>query len=409
MVLVIVHSQFVTIQSKMKVLLLAPQPFFEDRGTPIAVDLILRVLSEEGHEVNVLTYHEGSDRSYPGITFHRIPRLPFIRNIRPGFSWKKVVCDVFLSFQALYLLIAKRPHLVHALEETSLLAWGFRLVFRVPYLYDMDSSFADQLVEKHPALTRVLGVFRWFEARAIRGAEVVVPVCPALAAIAQRYGPKQIVLLPDISLLTNQFELSSASEELRGVPRVRFMYVGNLESYQGIDLVLEAMSACAGNGQRMYLAVIGGTDALIEAYKIRCAELGIEDQVKFLGPKPVTTLGTWLEQADVLLSPRTKGVNTPMKVYSYLDSGKPLLATRLPTHTQVLTDEFACLADPDPTSWADAMVRLAEDKNERDRLGAAGKAFAQKHHSFDAFEATVSTLYRELEERIGEKQPSRSG
>jgi len=384
----------------MKVLLLAPQPFFEDRGTPIAVDLVLRVLSEEGHEVHVLTYHLGSDRSYPGITIHRIPRLPFIRNVRPGFSWEKVICDIFLSFQALYLLIAKRPRMLHALEETSILAWSFRLVFRVPYLYDMDSSFADQLVEKYPSLARFLGMFRWFEGLAVRGAEVVVPVCPALAEIAQRYDPKQVVLLPDISLLTTQFELSSASEELRGVPRVRFMYVGNLERYQGIDLVLEAMSTGAGNGYRMSLAVIGGTDLLIDAYRKKCTELGIHDQVKFLGPKPVTTLGTWLEQADVLLSPRIKGVNTPMKIYSYLDSGKPVLATRLPTHTQVLTDEFACLADPDSGSWADAMIMLAQNKSERDRLGAAGKAYAQKHHSFEAFRTTLSTLYRELDDRF---------
>ena len=387
----------------MKVLLLAPQPFYEDRGTPIAVHLVLRVLSEQGHEVHLLTYHLGTHRAYPGVTIHRIPRLPFIRTIRPGFSWKKVICDIFLSIQALYLLAAKQPDLVHALEETSILAWKFRLFSRVPYLYDMDSSIADQLVEKQPSLSRFIGLFRWFERRAVRSAEVVVPVCPALAEVANRYGPKQVTLLPDISLLSDQFELSTAVEELRGVPHVRFMYVGNLERYQGIDLVLEAMAASSGRGTRMYLAVIGGTDLLIDEYQKKCADLGIQDQVKFLGPKPVAALGTWLEQADVLLSPRLTGVNTPMKIYSYLDSGKPVLATRLPTHTQVLKDEFACLADPNPASWADAMSRLADDPRERERIGSAGKAFAQKHHSYEAFHSTLSTLYRDLEKRILKK------
>ena len=42
--------------------------------------------------------------------------------------------------------------------------------------------------------------------------------------------------------------------------------------------------------------------------------------------------------ADVLVSPRLKGLNTPMKIYSYLDSGSAVLATRLRTHTQVLDD-----------------------------------------------------------------------
>ncbi len=58
------------------------------------------------------------------------------------------------------------------------------------------------------------------------------------------------------------------------------------------------------------------------------------------------------------MSPSDLGANTPMKVYSYLDSGRPVLATRLPTHTQVMTDDIAELADPNPQTSADAMSRL---------------------------------------------------
>ena len=53
-----------------------------------------------------------------------------------------------------------------------------------------------------------------------------------------------------------------------------------------------------------------------------------------------------LGEADVLVSPRLKGLNTPMKIYSYLDSGTAVLATRLRTHTQVLDDRTAYLVDP---------------------------------------------------------------
>ena len=59
-----------------------------------------------------------------------------------------------------------------------------------------------------------------------------------------------------------------------------------------------------------------------------------------------------MAQADVLVSPRTKGANTPMKVYSYLDSGVAVLATRLPTHTQVMNDETALLAEPTPEDFS---------------------------------------------------------
>jgi len=48
----------------MRILFLAPHPFYQDRGTPIAVNLMLQALSERGEEVDVLTYHEGRNVSY---------------------------------------------------------------------------------------------------------------------------------------------------------------------------------------------------------------------------------------------------------------------------------------------------------------------------------------------------------
>lgn len=380
----------------MKILLLAPHPFYQERGTPIAVDLVLRVLSEAGHEIHVVTLHEGEDRAYPGVTLHRIPSPPGVRNVPPGFSWKKVVCDTFLGFAACALARRLRPDLVHAVEESALLAWTLRLFFRIPYVYDMDSSLPGQLVEKSPWLKILAPTFRWFERRMVRGAVAVVPVCPALEAIAAGYNPERIVLLPDISLLAEQKEPSDAASELDGVAGIRFMYVGNLERYQGVDLMIRAFAHAAERGWNASLVIIGGTEGQIRDYRGRCRGLGIGDRVHFTGPRPVSELASWLEHADVLLSPRVTGVNTPMKVYSYLASGKPLLATRLPTHTQVLTERIAALADPDPRSFGDAMHALAADPALRERIGDAGKAYAQAHHSFPAFRQTLAGLYRDL-------------
>ena len=89
--------------------------------------------------------------------------------------------------------------------------------------------------------------------------------------------------------------------------------------------------------------------------------LGVERRVHFLGPRPLPQLGAYLRQADVLVSPRIAGTNTPMKIYSYLDSGRPVVATRLPAHTQVLDDEIACLVDPTPEDLAEGLVRLFRD------------------------------------------------
>ena len=185
----------------MRILLLAPQPFYEDRGTPIAVALVLKVLSERGTPVDVVTYHEGRDVDLEHVTLHRIPRLPLVHGIRPGFSWKKLVCDVFVLLAALRLAASRRYDLIHAVEEAVFIALLLKWIFRIPYVYDMDSSLAQQLTERLPRLRPAMTILAACERLALRHAAAVVPVCEALAAVAQRGHARKVVLLPDVSLL----------------------------------------------------------------------------------------------------------------------------------------------------------------------------------------------------------------
>jgi hypothetical protein len=185
----------------MNILLLSPQPFYQERGTPIAVDLVLRVLGERGDHVDVLTYHEGNDVAHAHVTLYRILKIPFVHGIRPGFSWKKVVCDFFMFFKALRLASTKRYDLVHAVEESVFIALALKYFFKLPYLYDMDSSLAQQMMEKYQFLKPLTAIFILFERLAVKNAKVVSPVCDALAEMVEAYKPAKIVVLHDVSLL----------------------------------------------------------------------------------------------------------------------------------------------------------------------------------------------------------------
>ena len=83
--------------STMKILMIAPQPFFQPRGTPFSVLGRLHALSELGHEVDLITYHIGQNVKIPNVTIHRIKNIPFIRNIKIGPSLAKIPVD-FLVF-----------------------------------------------------------------------------------------------------------------------------------------------------------------------------------------------------------------------------------------------------------------------------------------------------------------------
>ncbi len=111
---------------RLRILLLAPQPFYQDRGTPIAVRHLLETLVAAGFEVDLLTYHEGADIVIPNCTIRRIPSLPGLTGIRPGFSAKKLLCDIMMLTMAVRLTTRLRPDLVHAVEESAFMALVLR-------------------------------------------------------------------------------------------------------------------------------------------------------------------------------------------------------------------------------------------------------------------------------------------
>ncbi|TAN36761.1 MAG: glycosyltransferase [Verrucomicrobia bacterium] len=385
----------------MRILLIAPQPFYQERGTPIAVDLLLRVLSARGDEVHVATFHEGANVSYPGVTLHRIKPPPLARGVPPGFSLKKILCDAALFFLVNRLVREVRPQIIHAVEESVFFGWHHQFWHGIPYIYDMDSSLARQLVESKPIFQGLGKVFQGLENAACRHALMVIPVCDALADIARAAGAPRVTLLRDISLLERW---GGEAEPALGVTRPVFMYVGNLEKYQGIDLLLNSWALATKKNSAMSLVIVGGAATHIEKYRQRAAELGVANSVHFLGPRPVGRLASLLTQADVLLSPRTTGNNTPMKIYSYLDAGKAVLATDLPTHTQVLTPEVARLAPAEPVAFGAALAELAGDAILRARLGAAAKREAQAKYSFAAFQQTLRAAYTEIESLITQSE-----
>lgn len=381
----------------MNILLLAPHPFYQHRGTPIAVNLLLKVLSQDGHHITVLTYAEGESVNHPGCRIVRIePRLP-LHNIKPGFSLKKLVCDFFMFFKANGLMRNNRFDLVHAVEESAYIALYLKRKFRIPYVYDMDSSLAQQLVEKVKFLGLLAPLLKGCERYVIRHSIGVLPVCKSLAQQTQRWAPgKPIQLLEDISLRNPNQPSQLPTRCKFSIDGPIVMYIGNLERYQGIDLLIEGFAVARRKVSSGNLVIIGGSDDDIRKYKNQAIALGYGSSIHFLGPRPVSDLFYYLGQASILVSPRTKGVNTPMKIYSYLDSGRALLATRLTTHTQVLDDEIACLVDPNPESMAAGLEKLLSDDSYRTRIAANAKKRALENHTLESFRDNVTRFYHAM-------------
>lgn len=391
----------------MKILVLAPHPFFQARGTPLAVKRVLEFLSSRGHQIDLLTFHEGEDVDIPNCRIHRIARPLWIRNIRPGFSFKKVVCDVFMLVKCLRMVRKNRYDLIHAVEESAFIAAAMQRLAGIPYIYDMDSSLAEQLVDAYPGLQFAFATLRRCEAVAVRRSLGVLTVCAALEDVALGHAPdKPIGRVEDTTLLDGGHSHPSNGQSGDNVlpPGVGghspvAMYVGNLEHYQGIGLLLEGFRHALVRVPNAQLVIVGGLPEDIAYYGRKATQLGIASRVHFLGQRPITALEGLFRRADVLVSPRLKGLNTPMKIYSYLDSGTAVLATRLRTHTQVLDDRTAYLVEPDPEALGNGLVELLSDPVLRERLASEAKAYVQQEFTPEAAHRKLGSFYTMMESK----------
>ncbi|MDH3571851.1 MAG: glycosyltransferase family 4 protein [Gemmatimonadota bacterium] len=379
----------------MRVLVLATHPFYQERGTPIRLRCMIEALTARDDEATVLTIPEGEDLEAPGVTTVRVARIPGLTGIRPGFSAKKLLYDAAILWRAIRMLRKERWDVIHAVEESAFLAIMLKALYGVPFIFDMHSSVAQQMQERFPWLRVFKGALDACERAAVRRSCGVIAVSNVINDRVRAFDQlKPVVTVEDAVLFNGQSP--AEGEQVRATigrngPIV--MYVGNFEHYQGIDLLLEAFPHTLSRIPDAQLVLIGGLPEDIERYRNRAREIGIHEETHFVGPRPVELLGWYLRQADVLVSPRTKGHNTPMKLYSYLAAGRPLVATKLSTHTQVLNDEVACLAAPEPAAFGESIGDLLLDGQRGQQLAERAGVLAEREYSIAAFRRKLYRLY----------------
>lgn len=371
----------------MKILMLAPEPFFQPRGTPISVYFRNIALTALGHEVDLVTYPLGEDVKMAGLRIFRLPNFLRLRKIKIGPSAAKIPLDAALTFKALGRILRSRYDLVYSHEEAAFPGVLLSKLARIPHLYDMHSSLPQQLENfeftRSPLLKRL---FARMERFILRNSHAVIVICPDLMnkVRAEGIGDKAILIenvLDFPAPETAPGELEGLKRELAPGGEKIILYAGNFGPYQGVSLLVEA---AAHIREKAVLVLLGGSPAERAELETKAAGLGVADRVVVLDRVAPTRVPLYVKAADVLVSPRMSGTNTPLKIYSFLKSGKPLVATRLYTHTQVLDDTISVLVEATPEAMA-AGLDFALTNPEARRRAAAAAAFAEREYTFAAY------------------------
>jgi glycosyltransferase involved in cell wall biosynthesis len=379
----------------LRILFLAPQPFFEIRGTPLAVLAMVRALTALGHRVDLLTFPQGAPVDVPGLTHRRSLRLP-VGRVKPGASLAKLALDVPFMAQAAWLMASGAYDVVHAVEEAAHLAAPLARLLGLPLVVDVDSSIPDQLRESGFARRGpLLWLAEALEGHALRRSAAVITVCTSLSESVRARAPEaQVHQIEDPPLVDQNTPPDAASvaalrRSLALGPAPVVFYSGNFESYQGVDLLIGA-AAAVPEAQFLFM---GGEPAEVEAMKARAAAVGAAGRCVFAGKRPPAELPVFLALATVLASPRRRGVNTPFKVYTYLASGKPLVATNIATHTQLLDESLAYLVEPTSEGLARGIREALAEPAAAAARAARSRALIEAEYSAARYADKVRRAY----------------
>lgn len=170
------------------------------------------------------------------------------------------------------------------------------------------------------------------------------------------------------------------------------LYAGTFEPYQGLDLLVEASRAVIRARKNVRFVCAGGSESQIQRMKSLADQHGVAEYFIFPGTLPPDEVQSLFKISSMVISPRIAGTNTPLKIYSYLRSGVPILATRIRSHTQVLTDDVALLVDPHPESLGGGVLRLLENTELSNRLAQNALQLAETSYSRDSYQRKVAEV-----------------
>jgi glycosyltransferase involved in cell wall biosynthesis len=386
----------------MRILMVAPQPFFRPRGTPFSVLHRIRALLRLGHVVDLVTYPFGESPALAGLRIIRSRRMPGVRDVPVGPSLAKLALDAPLFARARGLASQGGYDLLHTHEEAGFLgAWLARRL-GITHLYDMHSSLPQQFSNfGRFNWSPVVAGFRRLERFTLDGADGVIAICAELRDQVRSSGYRGPLALIENTLdfdppVLTEAQVAEVRRRLGAGDGPAIVYTGTLEPYQGLELLVTGAPAVVAAVPGARFVIVGGTPQQIAGLEASARARGAREAFVFVPAVPPAEVFAYQRLAGALVTPRSRGTNTPLKLYQYLRAGRPIVATRIRSHTQVLDDDSAELVPPTAQGLAEGLIRVLTDRGRAARLADAAARLARERYSEQSYLDSLAQMLEQV-------------
>jgi len=352
-------------EDALRVLMIAPTPYFADRGCHVRIYEEARALTNLGHEVCIVTYHLGRDM--PGVRVVRTPHVPWYKKLEAGPSWHKPYLDILLLWKTLAEVRSFRPHLIHAhLHEGALIGSVIKRLLHIPLLLDYQGSLSGESLNHgfYRETSLLMKLFKGLELFIDRRADQII----TSSEIGRQelihdcgIASEKVTSLID-GVDTEIFRPYSRSEARRelGIPdNVKLVvYLGLFNRYQGVDLLLDVISLVKAEAPDIRFLLMGFPD---DKYRRKAVEMGIDDVIKFTGRVRYDQAPLYLSAGDLAVSPKLAKTEANGKLFNYMACGLPTVVFDNQVNREILGDDGIYVEHGNTSSLAKSIISTLHD------------------------------------------------
>jgi glycosyltransferase involved in cell wall biosynthesis len=395
-----------------KILMVAPTPFFADRGTHIRILEEALALRRRGHEVTIATYHIGNDLPADlsdGIDVRRIRRLLFwYKKLEAGPDWQKIILDLMLIRKTFFLARTWKPDIIHGhLHEGVLIGWIVKRVLfwrNMKLVADFHGSLTKEMVS-HDYLGAgfLKELFRRIESVIDNLGDAAVASSWVNATEISRIREKGgVEVALDGARVYPPFgaEDRRMTREKHGIPDdvTVAVYTGAFIANKGVKALVEAIPYALAHDENLFFVLAGfprnELEPLLEEREIR-------SRVKIISPLSYFELWEILGMSDIAIDPKRDGTGQASgKMLQYMGAGLPIVCFDTRNNREYLGDGGVFATDDTGEALADAIVALAARRDDWGKLGEDNRI---RSHSF-SWDKTGEKLEKIYETVFGENR-----
>lgn len=378
--------------------MIAPTPFFSDRGCHVRICEEVKALKARGHKIVIVTYHLGRDVDDTPVV--RIPNIPWYRKLSAGPSWHKSYLDVLLLYKTIVVAKQFRPDVIHAhLHEGAFLAAIAKRSLKAPLLFDCQGSLCGELLD-HGFMKRGSFLHKMFarlETWITCQSDQIITSSTSTAEFIKKEFPEVTGRLTALTDAVDTDQFMPLSKNLELVEKLHLpadkkliVYLGATTEYQGVDLLLDSILKLSAKRDDFHVLIMGYPEM---EYVDKAEKLGLTANITFTGKVAYADAPRYLSLGHIAVSPKLSVTEANGKLLNYMACGLPCIVFDNQINRELLGNCGVYVDQQEAGAFARIIDRLLDNPDECEDLSKRSREHAMKNHSWTARIKELEKVY----------------